>query len=131
MNWEIDEKTLEYKIVRMILQPIVENAIYHGVKHLPGNGLITIAVNYLEQKIQIEITDNGLGMEKEELEKLKGRLDQEMMRESCHIGLANVYQRLKLYYGEQCEFFVQSRLGCGTCVIIEIPCDEEHRTHAE
>ena len=122
MSWNVQPEILDYKMVRMILQPIVENAIYHGVKHLPGGGLLTISVQGSNGEIRIEVADNGLGMSKDALEKLNERLDQDVIQESKHIGISNVYQRLKLYYGEECDFYIESRLGVGTCVTIEIPC---------
>lgn len=122
VTWDIEPDVYDCKIIRIVFQPIIENAIYHGIKHLSAKGIIKITARSTGDKIKIEITDNGLGMTEEKKEELYRRMNQEMIQESNHIGLANVYQRLKLYYGEECKMQIESKLGAGTSIIILIPC---------
>jgi len=123
--WDIDPLTYDCKIIRIVLQPLVENAIYHGIKHLSGEGEIRIVARCVGREIWIEVIDNGLGMTEEKKEELKKRMSQDMIQESNHIGLTNVYQRLKLYYGEECELKIQSRMGMGTSIFLNIPLQTE------
>lgn len=119
--WDIESEVYGCKIIRIVLQPIIENAIYHGIKHLSVKGMIKIVAKSSGNRVQIEITDNGLGMTEEKKEELLRHMNQDMIQESCHIGLTNVYQRLKLYYGEECEMCIESKLGVGTCIMLRIP----------
>lgn len=119
--WDVNKEVYDCRIIRIVLQPLLENAIYHGIKHLSNKGLIRIAVTIVDGKIRIEVSDNGLGMTDKKMEELNNRLSQDIIQESQHIGLINVYQRLKLYYGEDCELLIKSKLGTGTSIIILIP----------
>lgn len=119
--WDIAEDVTDCRVIRIILQPILENAIYHGVKHLSSRGRITISAKRSQDKLHLEVRDNGLGMPKSQVEALYSRMQQDVIQVSNHIGLANVYQRLKLYYGEDCEMKIQSKMGAGTSVILILP----------
>lgn len=119
--WDIESEVYGCKIIRIVLQPIIENAIYHGIKHLSVKGIIKIVAKSIGNRVQIEITDNGLGMTEEKKEELLRHMNQDMIQESSHIGLTNVYQRLKLYYGEECEMCIESKCGVGTCIMLWIP----------
>lgn len=119
--WNVESSVLECKIIRIVLQPVVENAIYHGIKHLTSGGVICIVAMRRDDMLKIEVTDNGLGMTAEEINELNRRMTQDVIQESKHIGLANVYQRLKLFYGEEGDLMIKSKLGSGTSLIIQIP----------
>ena len=121
VTWEIEPEVYGCKIIRIVLQPIIENSIYHGIKHLSVKGHIKVVARCIKDNVQIEIIDNGMGMTEEKKEELHHRMNQDMIQESNHIGLTNVYQRLKLYYGEECEVRVESKLGVGTTIILWIP----------
>lgn len=119
--WKVDPEVYECRIIRIVLQPLIENAVYYGIRPLSAKGLIRITVHSAGDRIQILVTDNGLGMTKEKREELNLQIRQNMIRESSHIGLSNVYQRLKLYYGDECEIDIESKPGAGTCIGIRIP----------
>lgn len=119
--WDIESEVYQCKIIRIVLQPIIENAIYHGIKHLSVKGSIKIIAKSVGEQIQIVVSDNGLGMSEEKQEELFQKIEQDVIQESQHIGLANVYQRLKLYYGEDCELRIESKMGIGTDIILRIP----------
>lgn len=120
--WEIPEELYECKTIRMILQPIVENAIYHGMKHLSNKGLICISGRKDGEIVEIRVEDNGLGMTETEVHELNKIMQSEMIKESRHIGIANVNQRLKLYFGEESGIIIDSAEGSGTVVIMKFPC---------
>ena len=95
----------------MILQPLVENSIKHGLARKVGGGRITIKTMLRERHTVIEVHDDGLGMTEERLE---GALH-------GGIGLSNVNERLRVIYGEGCRLRLRSTLDRGTSVSMEIP----------
>lgn len=131
LDYEIDapEELGNCPILKMTLQPIVENALYHGLKNKRGKGLIRIACEAVsEQELRIVISDNGIGMDAQRLEKLRGQLSRHIIPEettgsevSGGFGLHNVQERLRLYYGEECRIQVDSVDREGTTVSFYIP----------
>lgn len=113
-----DERIKAYSIVKMTLQPLVENAIYHGIKGREEKGRITVRGVLEMDAIIISVKDYGVGMTEE-------RIGQILMEESSeykeHFGLKSVDQRIKLYYGEEYGIEVKSKLGEGTIVLVRIP----------
>ncbi len=108
---EIDPGTLDTIVPSMILQPLVENSIKHGLARKVGHGRITIASARRGDRVVIEVRDDGLGMSEERLETVWGR----------GIGLNNVNERLRTIYGATCQLRLTSTLGHGTVATIEIP----------
>lgn len=119
--WKIPEDVLEYKIIRIILQPLVENAIYHGIKPLSEKGILVISGSMYDEEVELSVSDTGLGMTEEELKNLRHNMDHDMIKESKHIGVTNVNQRIKLYFGEKYGVSVESKEGVGTKVTVHIP----------
>ncbi|WP_455620186.1 histidine kinase [Eisenbergiella sp.] len=116
----VDEKIMDCRIVKFILQPIIENALSHGIEPKLGKGVITIIGGIKEQKIEFRIIDNGIGMTPEQLVQINNDLADR--RESSRgIGLINVDMRLKLHYGEQYGIVVESHFGEGTQVTVRMP----------
>lgn len=122
LNWEIqaDEELLDYKVMKFILQPIAENAIYHGIKAKGEPGNIIISVRELEEDLVFTVSDTGTGMNPEAVSRLRERIDQKTIdeRQEHGFGLWNVNQRVKLYYGEECGISIASRPGEGTDVSV-------------
>ncbi len=114
----IDDDILEYKILNLLLQPLIENAIDHGIDlKRDGRGKITI-IGCLEGKdIVLSIADNGVGMEQE-------KIDAILTEYSKGYGVRNVNERIKLYYGTQYEIKIESWIGEGTTMIVRIPAQE-------
>jgi len=108
---EIDEESLDAFVPSMLLQPIVENSIKHGLAPRLEGGLIRLRTRRRDGKLLIEIEDNGLGMSSERLGEVFGG----------GIGISNVYERLRLLYGDQFAMDIHSREGEGTQIRIEIP----------
>ncbi len=126
---EIDSAVGDCRIPKMTLQPLVENAIYHGIKPKRGKGLITVTGTLSEGKVTIRVTDTGAGMEPGELEALRGRLERD---EATGCGLNSAYKRLQLMYASACRFTIESQSGVGTDITIRIPLrrEEAHETNA-
>lgn len=108
-----DESLLSIKVPKIIIQPIVENSIYHGIKNLSGNGIITIDVYRQNSTINISVKDNGIGFEKaKQFKKSK----------TGGVGFQNVDKRIKFYYGKNYGVFInKDNKTEGAEVIIKIP----------
>ena len=110
-------------ILKMTLQPIVENALYHGIKNKRGGGKITIRGYGQGEHIVFEVVDDGIGMDEETLKELKKKLRGEKSRLDSGkggFGLNNVAQRIHMYYGEQSEITITSKKQEGTCVRVRL-----------
>lgn len=115
---QIDSAIGQCLIPKMTLQPLVENAIYHGIKPKRGKGLISVTGVLAEGRVTIRVSDTGAGMEPPELEKLRYQLEND---EAAGFGLVSSYKRLQLMYGAACSFTIDSRSGEGTAITIQIP----------
>lgn len=121
---ETDEDTLKASIPKMTLQPIIENAIYHGLKYKEDWGNIHIRVRRITADVEIVVEDNGIGMTEDKLLQMRSLNDQP----NGHFGVYSVNHRLKLYYGEPYGMDVNSTYGKGTRVRILIPFLEREST---
>lgn len=113
---DIDDSVLEYTCPNLILQPLIENAIDHGIDVMPGErrGTISVICKDMDTYIQFVIKDNGIGMTKEQTVKI-------LTKDSKGYGVRNVNERLKLCYGEEYPMIIKSKENTGTEVIITIP----------
>ncbi|MDF2545166.1 MAG: histidine kinase [Anaerosolibacter sp.] len=124
---DIDKETLKARIPKLTLQPIFENAIFHGVERKMGKGILILKVIGTGKRLIITISDNGVGIEEERLSILNKKLrgaSLEHMKEDKHeggIALLNVSNRIKLIFGDEYGLYVYSKLGAGTDVEITIP----------
>ena len=114
------EKTKNLMIMPLVIQPYVENAYVHGLESKEEGGLILIKVE-VNDCLWVEISDNGCGMNEEELERARRYLNDFDNIDRTHIGIANVNQRIKLSYGNNYGVTIGSTLGKGTRVIIKLP----------
>lgn len=119
--WEIPDEMLECRMIRIVLQPLVENAIYHGIKPMTNKGMIIIKGRMKQGQIFLSVADNGLGMKKQELDNLRKSMESAVIKESRHIGLTNVNQRIRLYYGDEYGLTMESTEGIGTTITVRIP----------
>ena len=122
----IDPELLPLKMMKFLLQPIIENAIFHGLELKPGPGILSISGKLLEDSsICFEIRDNGIGIEKEKLVKMQDSLTNDLYVDSSShhtgIGLLNIHNRIKNMYGEEYGLSIDSEQGKGTCVTIRVP----------
>lgn len=117
---DAEEEILENRVIRLMLQPIVENAVFHGLEQKMDDGCVTVTVRRkLDRFIMFLIEDNGCGMEEAKLRQLIASLEGGMDRKG--IGLSNIYQRLRLFYGKDVVFEIKSEPGKGTRVMIVVP----------
>jgi two-component system sensor histidine kinase YesM len=107
-------------IPNLLVQPLVENAVYHGVEQVVGHGRIVLAVRKRAGKLQIVVHDNGAGIPTERLGALRRELF-EPEETSCSYGLKNVHLRVRLKYGDRFGLHIESRPGRGTIVRLDIP----------
>ncbi|MCT4687268.1 sensor histidine kinase [Vallitalea sp.] len=119
---DVEEDIKQNKIIKLIIQPIVENAIYHGIKNVHGGGMIDISVKKYDNKILITIADDGVGMSQQEIKLLFSK-NQELPKEKKlgGVGVRNVDNRIKLYYGEDYGLEIESEIYEGTTVKAWLP----------
>lgn len=115
----IPEAIADCQMLKVTLQPLVENAIYHGLKNLPSGGSIYISAAYDEDEIIICVEDTGAGIPEERLAALNEGLRANSV--TIGYGLRNVAVRLKLMFGEKADFWVESEEGEGTAVYVKVP----------
>ncbi|WP_267459174.1 sensor histidine kinase [Caproicibacter fermentans] len=118
---ECDAGLKKYKIPKLTLQPIVENAVSHGLAGREANGVIRIIVKKYGDKIDVEVNDNGAGMSQEKISEI---INGDCASRSGSFGLKNIDERIKLYYGYSYGLRISSREGKGTSVDIYIPAIE-------
>ena len=122
--FEIDEDIEKYKTIKLILQPLIENAIYYGMEYMDGDGEIYIRAYTRENDLYFEVEDNGLGMREEQV---AGLLTEEpkVRSKGSGIGLRNVHQRIQLYFGETYGLQIESEPDEGTIIRIHLPKTED------
>lgn len=125
-DFDVDEETLETPVPVFLLQPLVENAIIHGLEPKEEVGVISIIAYMLDEEVELIVRDNGVGISPEELSKLqksmKGdRIEPISTHGHASIGIKNVNQRIKAYYGENYGLRIESTPLKGTSIHIRIP----------
>ncbi|MFT4143718.1 MAG: sensor histidine kinase [Mobilitalea sp.] len=123
LDYEINipEELYEYQILKLTLQPLIENSLYHGIKMLRARGKITVIGEIMDEGIRFQVIDNGIGMSEEELKVLRTEVEMPGSEQSTGFGLANVNKRIKLNYGNSYGLEIQSKKGEGTVIRITIP----------
>ncbi|MDN5316126.1 MAG: two-component system, sensor histidine kinase YesM [Thermoanaerobacterium sp.] len=114
----IDEGVLNYKIPKLILQPLVENALNHGVRNKDGQGIISIKALYDNDQIKLIVEDNGKGMSEEKIREIESGM-------SKGVGLKSTIERLKIYYNSADVVKIYSKIDEGTKIEITIPKNKE------
>ena len=117
---DVDEKVLSYSSLKLMLQPLVENAIYHGMEFMDGDGEIDVKVFKEDDSLYFTITDNGLGMSEDMVETLLSK-DFVSSKKGSGIGVKNVNERIKLYFGSEYGLKVESEPDEGTKITIHLP----------
>ena len=125
LSYSIDlpEDLKEVPVIKMTLQPLVENALYHGIKNKRGMGEIRVSASRSGEDALICVSDNGIGMKEEELETLRRLADgtEKVSADNTGFGIANVAQRLRLNFGEQYGLTIESTYGEGTRITVHTP----------
>ena len=124
-SYEVDasDEVLSLPIIKLILQPIVENAIVHGLGEKPEEGAMIKIKAYLDSSyLCFDIEDNGFGMLPDKIEEIYQSFKDKTIHRG--VGLSNVYQRIRIFYGEKADIIVNSSLDDGTKISIRIPLQE-------
>lgn len=122
-KFDVEEDTLDLLTMKLVLQPIVENCIYHGLKNKIDQGHIRIRVQKTEEYLELSVADNGYGMRQETIDKLYRSFEDGVVSDS--VGLKNIYQRVMIYYGGDAEMRIESELDEGTTITIREPLKKE------
>jgi two-component system sensor histidine kinase YesM len=133
IDFDVEEEVKNYCTVKLIVQPILENAVYYGVKDMEDGEIRVKAYKGQNEDIFIEVSDNGFGMSSEQLEYLLTD-DTKVRKRGSGVGLINVHRRIQLRFGEQYGLKVESEPDEGTTVTIHIPAipyTEENRKRLE
>ncbi len=118
--WDIDAEVYNCKIMRVCLQPLVENAVYHGLSAVDYDRILKISAGSNENNLIISVEDNGMGMDEKTLDEVIGRMKSTEFT-SRHIGIKNVYRRLKIVYGESADIKIETEAGSFTRVTVIMP----------
>ena len=125
---EVEEGVSENTVLKLILQPLVENALYHGIKNKRQGGTISVrAKRKGMDEILLEVEDNGIGFTSGKLAQLRAELEDDSgdIKLESGFGIGNVNKRIRLYYGEPYGLTIQSEYATGTCVTLVIPAKVE------
>lgn len=118
---EMEDAVKEKRVIKLMLQPLVENAVFHGLEQKLEDGEVNVSIHmHGEDHIMFVVEDNGCGIEPARLVWMRDNLDSRPTGQKG-IGVANIYQRLKLFYGDDVVFQIESRQGEGTRITIIIP----------
>lgn len=117
----VPEDLYEYKIPKITIQPLVENALYHGIKNKRGQGTITVTGKSKENGFVLYVRDNGIGMTQERLNEVRAGIQKLSYTGKEIYGLYNVNERIRLNFGETYGISIESTYGEGTCVSISLP----------
>ena len=116
--FECDEAVEEKKIPKLLIQPLLENAIFHGVEFKKGEGMIVITARMQEETVIITVEDNGVGISPEILEKIHRG---EQLGSKTHVGIVNVKERIQLNFGESYGMRIESAQWKGTKIVLTLP----------
>lgn len=120
---EAQEEVLSCKTLKLLLQPIVENAIYHGIEQMADPGMIRITASLTDGKVLFQVQDNGLGMSPDVRDQVRG--GSVKSEGGSGVGINNVHERIRLTFGEEYGLEIESEREVGTLVKLWIPCLRE------
>ena len=129
-NIHVDQELYEMPIHKLLLQPFIENAILHGFEGMKRTHILCVKMSLKNGTIEIEIEDNGKGIEASVLEKMN-REEFGTLQDKNHIGMENAITRIRMYYGEAAGVHINSTYGEGTKVTIIIPKDTNNVDNAD
>lgn len=131
----IPPELLNCSIPKLIIQPIIENAVYHGLERKKGSGSIALSIEKQGEDLLIIVSDDGIGIDGKLLGRLRTHLSNILTEESenqyqnsSRIGIINVHKRIRLFYGEKYGLNIESKVGEGTTVVIRLPYEKTERT---
>ncbi|NOV83524.1 two-component system sensor histidine kinase YesM [Clostridium saccharobutylicum] len=113
-EYDLDPRCDDFRIIKLVLQPLVENAIYHGIRNSKNKGKIKISTFQEEEKVLLTLEDNGAGMDESQVRNITEN-------RTTGIGVRATKERLRVFYGNEHEFIVESKKNVGTKITIKIP----------
>ena len=119
--YSIAENTLPCIVAKMLIQPLAENAIAHGIEPKEDTGTLFIASRIENQSLIITVKDDGVGIPPDKLHKIQATLDSGIYDTSEHVGVVNTHARIRLQYGEPYGLSIDSVVGDGTTIIMRLP----------
>ncbi len=120
-TFRIDPSVCNVKISKLLIQPLVENAINHGMRNKGTGGVIRISITKKDAFLKVKVVDNGCGMTKQQLTSISEEFESSSYSDGEHLGLQNVNYRLKLKYGDSSGLKIRSKLNLGTVVSFVLP----------
>ena len=134
VTYDVPEEYENYCTVKLVIQPILENAIYYGMEGMvDDDGEIVVKAERKDNDLYISVTDNGMGMDQETLDSLLTD-ENRVHKHGSGVGLLNVHNRIRLMFGDEYGLIIESEPDEGTCVTIHIPAieyTEENRKELE
>jgi two-component system, sensor histidine kinase YesM len=125
--FDIEENLKNNKMIKLVLQPLVENALHHGIESKKKKCIITLSAKMVNGNIEIVVEDTGVGMDENQLQNLRESLNEEILHAEVDslaqrsIGIKNVHARIRLYFGENYGLSIDSRKEEWTRVTVTIP----------
>ncbi|MBR6307992.1 MAG: sensor histidine kinase [Lachnospiraceae bacterium] len=116
---DVEDEVLDKPMIRFFLQPLVENSVFHGLESKMDAGYVNVCIKSVGDRMEMTVSDNGCGMDAETLENYRNEINNP--RESGGIGLSNIVQRLKLFYGDDYTITADSEIDKGTVIRISVP----------
>jgi two-component system sensor histidine kinase YesM len=129
VEFEIDPSIMEYSIPKHILQPVVENALIHGIRPDQEDNQLIIKGMLRGSDIVIEIEDNGSGIEVDKLLAIQTELSRHDIKDSGSLGLLNVHQRLRLFYGPEYGMQIHNNAHKGVTITLRLPAKTKEEMH--
>jgi two-component system sensor histidine kinase YesM len=118
---QVDDSIRHCRVLKYLFQPIVENAVYHGIEKKKGNGYINICFNKVGNRIRFQVTDNGAGIPNQKLEKIMKCLEKDDLPTGDNFALQNINSQMRIFYDNDYSINISSIEGEGTTVTLEIP----------
>ncbi|MEF2248350.1 sensor histidine kinase [Paenibacillus sp. GXUN7292] len=129
VEYDIDKRVLSYKILKFLIQPIIENSFYHGLEPKGGQGILKLTIKQLDQTLFISVQDDGVGIPPDKLKELTDILNESKPElngdNNRNFGIRNVHARIRYFYGENYRMEVNSSEQQGTTIMMYIPISEE------
>ncbi|AIQ18349.1 histidine kinase [Paenibacillus sp. FSL H7-0357] len=118
---QVDPKAHSIQIPPLIIQPLVENCVIHGLENRIDGGMVRVDIRIEDKQLKVQVSDNGIGISKERMQEIRQMLENKDDYETNNIGMRNIHLRLQLTYGPECGLTLSSQTGFGTQISFAIP----------
>ena len=119
-NFVVDDGLDKFVIPKFIIQPLIENYFIHGIDYERQDNAISVKAHRYDEEVVIQIVDNGLGIEAQRLIEINDKLHRKGQKLPESIGMTNVYERIKGFFGEDSQMWIESEMNQGTTIMIKI-----------